>query len=399
MQSVTLAPGAERKLILLLAAMQFAHIMDFMVMMPLGPQLMRVLGISTDQFGWLVSAYTVTAGIAGFVSVFLVDRFDRRHALTTLFAGFLLATLACGMASDFHTLLAARCMAGMFGGVLTAIIMALIADCFPESRRGSVTGKVMSGFAFAAVAGVPMGIYLANHFDWRTPFFFVAALSFPMLMVLPRWLPSVPARDEGPIRIMGTLREVMGDRNHLYAFVLVTALMLAGFSVIAYISPYMVANVGLTEAQLPLIYLYGGIGSLVTAPLIGKLSDHWGRARTFRVACLLSMVPLLVLTHLPVVPLWVALVVTTFFMILIGGRVIAAIALFGSISHPHLRGRFLSFNSAVQQVASGVAAFLPTLVLTQDAQGRLLHYDWVGYGAAAMTLLCIWLAGRLEVRG
>lgn len=399
MQAVTLTSGAERKLVLLLAAMQFAHIMDFMVMMPLGPQLMRVLDITTDQFGWLVSAYTITAGIAGFVSVFLVDRFDRRHALTSLFAGFLLATLACGLATDFHALLAARCLAGMFGGVLTAIIMALIADCFPESRRGAVTGKVMSGFALAAVAGVPLGIYLANHFDWRMPFFFIAAFSLPMLLVLPRWLPSVPARDEGPIRIAGTLREVTGDRNHLYAFVLVSALMLAGFSVIAYISPYMVANVGLTEAQLPLIYLYGGLGSLLTAPLIGKLSDHWGRVRTFRVACLFSIVPLLVLTHLPVAPLWVALVVTTFFMILIGGRVIAAIALFGSVSHPHLRGRFLSFNSAVQQVASGVAAFLPTLVLTQDAQGRLLHYDWVGYGAVAMTLLSIWLAGRLEVRG
>ena len=399
MQAATLTSGAERKLVLLLAAMQFAHIMDFMVMMPLGPQLMRVLDITTDQFGWLVSAYTITAGIAGFVSVFLVDRFDRRHALTSLFAGFLLATLACGLATDFHALLAARCLAGMFGGVLTAIIMALIADCFPESRRGAVTGKVMSGFALAAVAGVPLGIYLANHFDWRMPFFFITAFSFPMLLVLPRWLPSVPARDEGPIRIAGTLREVMGDRNHLYAFVLVSALMLAGFSVIAYISPYMVANVGLTEAQLPLIYLYGGMGSLITALLIGKLSDHWGRVRTFRVACLFSIAPLLVLTHLPVAPLWVALVVTTFFMILIGGRVIAAIALFGSVSHPHLRGRFLSFNSAVQQVASGVAAFLPTLVLTQDAQGRLLHYDWVGYGAVAMTLLCIWLAGRLEVRG
>lgn len=399
MNSVTLSPGVERKLVWLLAAMQFAHIMDFMVMMPLGPQLMRVLGITTDQFGWLVSAYTVTAGIAGFVSVFLVDRFDRRHALTTLFAGFLLATLACGLAKDFHALLAARCMAGMFGGVLTAIIMALIADCFPESRRGAVTGKVMSGFAFAAVAGVPLGIYLANHFDWRMPFFFIAAFSFPMLLMLPRWLPSVPARDDGPIRIMGTLREVMGDRNHLYAFVLVSALMLAGFSVIAYISPYMVANVGLTEEQLPLIYLYGGLGSLLTAPLVGKLSDHWGRIRTFRVACLLSVFPLLALTHLPVAPLLVVLIVTTFFMILVGGRVIAAIALFGSISHPHLRGRFLSFNSAVQQMASGVAAFWPTLVLTQDAQGRLLHYDWVGYGAVAMTLFAIWLAGRLEVRG
>lgn len=398
MTTLALSASSEKRLVWLLAGIQFCHIMDFMVLMPLGPQLMRVLGITTAEFGWLVSTYTVSAGIAGLVSVFLIDRFDRRHALTGLFAGFVLATVACGLAWDFHSLLLARSLAGMFGGVLTAVIMALLADCIPEERRGTATGKVMTGFALAAVAGVPLGIYLANHFDWRMPFFFIAAISTPMLLLSSRLLPSVPARESGPVQIMGTLHAVMSDRNHLYAFALVSVLMLAGFSVIAYISPFMVQNVGLTEAQLPLIYLYGGVGTLLTSPLIGRLSDHLGKARTFRIACLASVPPLLVLTQLPAVPLHIVLIVTTAFMILVGGRVIAAISLLSSASHAHMRGRFLSFNSAMQQLASGVAAFLPTLVLTQDAQGRLLHYDWVGYGAVTMTLLAFWLAGRMEVR-
>lgn len=399
MATVTLTPAFEKKLVWLLAGIQFCHIMDFMVLMPLGPQLMRVLGISTAEFGWLVSTYTVSAGIAGIASVFMIDRFDRRHALTGLFTGFILATVACGLAWDFHSLLLARSMAGVFGGVLTAVIMALLSDCIPEERRGAATGKVMTGFALAAVAGVPLGIYLANHFDWRMPFFFISVLSTPMLLLAPRLLPSVPARESGPIQFVGTLRMVMWDRNHLFAFALVSSLMLAGFSVIAYISPYMVHNVGLTESQLPLIYLYGGVGSLLTAPLIGRLSDRIGKARTFRITCLTSVPPLLVLTHLPAVPVPVVLVVTTLFMILIGGRVIAAIALLSSVSHAHVRGRFLSFNSAMQQLASGIAAFLPTLVLTQDAQGHLMHYNWVGYGAVTMTLVAFWLAGRVEIRG
>lgn len=398
MTTLALSTSSEKKLVWLLAGIQFCHIMDFMVLMPLGPQLMRVLGITTAEFGWLVSTYTVSAGIAGLASVFMIDRFDRRHALTGLFAGFILATVACGLAWDFHSLLLARSMAGVFGGVLTAVIMALLADCIPEARRGTATGKVMTGFALAAVAGVPLGIYLANHFDWRMPFFFIAAISTPMLLLSPRLLPSVPARESGPVQIMGTLHAVMSDRNHLYAFALVSVLMLAGFSVIAYISPFMVHNVGLTEAQLPLIYLYGGVGTLLTSPLIGRLSDSLGKVRTFRIACLSSVPPLLVLTQLPAVPLHIVLIVTTAFMILVGGRVIAAISLLSSASHAHMRGRFLSFNSAMQQLASGVAAFLPTLVLTQDAQGRLLHYDWVGYGAVTMTLLAFWLAGRMEVR-
>lgn len=393
-----LSPSRENRLVALLAAMQFCHIVDFMVLMPLGPQLMRLMQITPAQFGFLVAAYTLSAGLAGFVCAFIVDRFDRRRMLLTILAGFLLATLACAMAWNFESLLLARLLAGLFGGVLGANILAYLGDCIPEVRRGAATGKLMAAFALAAVAGVPLGIFLATHYTWHMPFLFISGISLLLWFLGLYILPSLPAQDRGPIQIAGTLNAVFSDRNHWYAFALVGALMLAGFTVIPFISPYMVKNVGLSESQLSLIYFFGGLTSLFAAPLIGKLADKFGKAVILRILGAISLLPLLVLTHLPPLPLAVVLTVTTVFMVFISGRLIPAMAMVTAASSPALRGRFLSMSAALQQLAASVAAFLPTLVLAEDAQGRLLHYDWVGYGAMAMTLVVIWLAGKVEIR-
>jgi predicted MFS family arabinose efflux permease len=398
MPSVSLSLQREKQLTLVLAGIQFCHIVDFMILMPLGPQLMRLMQIGPAEFGLLVSAYTLAAGLAGFSWAFVIDRFDRRRLLLGVFGGFLLATLACGLAWDYASLLAARLLAGAFGGVLGAVVMAYLGDCIPEERRGVATGRVMAAFSFAAVAGVPLGIFLAAHFGWRTPFFFVGGTGLALSVAALRLLPSVPARASGPIEWRGTLSAVFGVANHWRAFALISTLMLAGFSVIPFISPYMVGNVGLAEAQLSLIYLFGGLATLFTAPLIGRLADRVGKARTVQIVGALSLLPLFLLTHLPPLSLPLVLAVSTLFMVLISGRLIPAMALVTSASSPALRGRFLSMNAALQQLAASAAAFLPTLVLAQGAQGELLHYDIVGYGAMAMTVLALWLAGKVEVK-
>jgi len=121
-----LTPGRERATLLTLAAVQFTHILDFMIMMPLGAQLMEVFQISPAQFTQLVASYGFAAAISGLAGGFVLDRFDRKRSLVVLYAGFGLATLACALAPTHHTLILARLAAGAFGGLAASMVTAMV---------------------------------------------------------------------------------------------------------------------------------------------------------------------------------------------------------------------------------------------------------------------------------
>jgi len=269
----------ERLLLLILAMVQLTNVLDFVVMMPLGPQFMRYFSISPQAFGMMVSSYTFSAAIFGFLGAFFIDRFDRRVALLVLYAGFTLGTFCCALAPTYELLTLARSLAGAFGGIIGAVVMAIVGDAFPEARRGAATGVIMSSFSIASIAGVPFGLYLAHLLSWQAPFFMLAALSavtwlgaFCLLPPLTRHLQcAVLASPIDEIRL------VLSLPNTLRAFAFMSTLMLAGFSVIPFISPYMVGNVGLSESDLPYIYLFGGFATFFTSRYIGVLSDRYGK--------------------------------------------------------------------------------------------------------------------------
>lgn len=161
---------SERTLLLLLAAVQFTHILDFMVMMPLAQQLMRELAISPAGFSHLVAAYTLSAGVVGLLAAPFMDRHDRKKILLLVYAGFTLGTLACGLAHTAGQLLVARAVCGAFGGVSGATIMSIVSDIVPPQRRAAGMGIIMAAFAVAAALGVPFGLYLAQQFRWECRF-------------------------------------------------------------------------------------------------------------------------------------------------------------------------------------------------------------------------------------
>ena len=389
----------ELALLLTLAAMQFTHVLDFMIMMPLGPQFMRILALDPQQFAALVSAYTFAAAASGFVSAFWIDRFGRKRALLTMYAGFILATALCGVAPTYAALLAARIVAGLFGGVIGALVMTIVADVLPYARRARGTALVASAFSLAAVMGVPLGLWFAAQYSWRIPFLALAGLSIAVGAVAWRVLPPLDANvSSSPRRnAVAQLRAIFGVRNQLTAFAFIIALMLSVFLVVPFVAPYNVANVGIAEAELPYIYFAGGLTTLFTAQVFGYLADQHGKKRVFTFLGFISIVPILVMTHLPRVALPWVLASTVLSFVFIPGRFGPAMALLtGSVS-PRLRGSFLSFNASFQQLASGVAVYVAGLIIGRAGDGTLTRYGWVGWLSVGFTLLAIVLAWRIHV--
>ena len=399
--ALPLPPEREHLLLLSLAGIQFAHIVDFMVMMPLGPILMRELAVGTREFGLLVSAYTFTAAISGMLVASFIDRFERKRLLLAVLALFALATLFCALAPDFATLLVARGAAGAFGGVLGAMVQTMVGDLVPLRRRGRASGTIMAAFSVATVAGVPASLWLANHFGWRSPFLLVAVLSCGFLAIAWRLLPRLhghlAAADERT-HPLAAMAEVLRDANHLRALGFLSLVVFASFMVIPYITIYIVGNVRVAQADIPLIYLCGGVASFFSARWIGRLADRHGKVRVYRYVAAGSILPLLLITHLEPAPLAVVLAVTTLFFVLVPGRMVPAMAIVTSAAQPTLRGTFLAINSAVLQLASGLAAVVGGLLIATDAAGRIAGYAWSGYLATAMTLLAIVTVGRVRMQ-
>ncbi len=389
----------EKILLITLAAINFTNIMDFMIIMPLGPQLMRIFDITPQQFGIIVSSYTFSAGVSGFISAFLIDRFDRKKFLQVLYIGFLIGTLLCGLAPNYFLLLSARILTGIFGGVLGAVILAIVGDTIPFERRGQAMGMIMAAFSVASVFGVPFGLFIATQFDWHAPFIFLALIALPISYFIWKFVPEMEThiRKDSNRNVLQVLKNVTSDPNQRKSITLMMVLMLGHFSIIPFLSPFMVANVGFTEAQLMYIYLFGGALTIFTSPRIGKLADKYGKVKIFTWFVALCTIPVLILTNLGHTPIWLVLVVSSAFFVLSAGRFIPAQAIITSTVKPEFRGSFMSISSSMQQLTAGVASYLAGVMIVKDSKtGELLNYNIVGLLSVIAALFTIYLIRRIR---
>ncbi len=386
-------------LLLTLAGIQFTHILDFMIMMPLGPQFREIFSISDAKFGVLVSAYTFSAGISGLLAAFYVDRFDRKKLLLVLYVLFALATLACGLAPTYEALMAARIAAGVFGGVLSALTQTIVGDVIPAERRGRAMGIVMSSFSISTVAGVPLGLFLAAHFNWHVPFFAIAGVSG--LLIILAWQTLPPLRDHlkaaRKLSPLGNMVDTVMNRDHQKALLFTFLMMFVGFVVIPYITLYTTSNGKLTTQQIPYIYLFGGIATLLSARWIGRATDTRGKVPMFRTLALLTIIPVMGMTLSAPLGLYGIIPVSVLFFVFMSGRMIPGMAIVTSACNPPQRGTFMALNSAVQSLGMSAAAFLGGLIISRDAQGLVLNYWGNGLVGVAASLVSFWLVGKLKL--
>jgi len=391
-----LTPGRERVTLLVLGAVQFTHILDFMIMMPLGSQLMSAFQITPTQFSHLVAAYGFSAAVSGLAGGFFLDRFDRKRSLLALYSGFGLATLACGLAPTHHTLLAARIAAGAFGGVTGSMVTAMVGDVIPPARRGRAMSLVMTAFPVASVLGVPTGLVLAGKFGWHSPFFLLAGCAAIILLlaslVLPHLLTAV--KNHQPIRQM---KAIVSHGVHLRAFAVGAVLVMSGGLVIPFLAPSFVANVGLNESsQLPFAYAAGGIATAFSTPLIGWLSDRMDRLHLLAIMSTCAVIVVLFITRLGPASVATASLMMALFMVTMSGRFAPAMTMITNAVDARYRGGFMSVNSALQQSASGGANLLAGLFVTRDAAGHLAGMPALGYVSAGFFGLTLLLAYGLR---
>ena len=388
----------QRNVVGLLAFLQFAVILDFMLMAPMGALIMPALTLAPKEFGMVVSAYAFSAAASGLLTAGFADRFDRKKLLLFFYGGFVLGTMWCGLAQTFETLLAARVATGLFGGVIGSIVIAISTDLFPPQMRGRVMGTIQTAFAASQVLGIPLGLYLSNHWGWHVPFLALAAVgALGGLVVSWRMQPvadhlNAPQEHSPWMHLLHALTVP----RHLLAFATTALLSTGGFMLMPFSSAFIVNNLGISMHDLPMVYVVTGSFTVFTGPLIGRAADKFGKLRVFAFGCALSIVMVLVYTHLGPVSLPVLIVVNSVLFVGIFSRIIPAQALMSSVPTPAQRGAFSAISASVQQLSGGLASVVAGHIVVVGSDQKLQHFDTIGFVVVASTLTSLLLLWRLQ---
>jgi len=372
----------QRIIVLLLASINFTHILDFMVMMPLGNLLIPYFKISTQYFSQIVASYSISAFVSGLIAMFFVDRFDRKHILLFGYTGFILGTFCCGIAPSAFLLLLSRIVAGLFGGIIGAQVLSIVADSFEYEKRAPAMGYLFSAFSVASVVGVPLSLFLAGRFSWHMPFFFIAGLGSVIIVLVYLNLPNITkhlSADGSHEKAIDIIKVIIAKRLNITAFLFGGTLMLGHFIIIPFLNPFMEFNVGFSEWQRNLVYIVGGLATMFSAPIAGKLADKFGKFTIFTVFAIASLIPIYFITQLYVLPYYFVLTLTGIWFVFSSSRNIPAQAIISNVVEPKYRGSFQSFNSCVTSAFVGLSTLLAGMIVTKSPSGKLEHYPIVGY--------------------
>jgi predicted MFS family arabinose efflux permease len=391
--------GYQKFVVFILAITQFTVILDFMVMSPLGDMLMKSLSLKPSAFGFAVSAYAFSAGISGLLTAGFADKYDRKKLLLFFYTGFIIGTIFCGLAESYVALVSARIITGIFGGVIGSISMAIITDLFLPQQRGRVMGFVQMGFGASQVLGVPIGLYLANLWNWEATFWMVAAISVIIAIAIALKLKPVTRhlsvqRDKTAFK---HLLHTLANRNYQVGFAATAILSIGGFMMMPFGSAFAINNLGVTNEQLPMLFMVSGLASLIVMPIVGRLSDKVDKFTIFSIASVWMMIMAVIYTNLSAIPLWEVMALNILLMIGIMNRMIPSSALTSMIPDMADRGAFMSITSSLQQIAGGIGAAVAGMIVSQKSKGSpLVHYNYVAYVIVGISILSIYLMSRVN---
>lgn len=379
--------------IAVLALIQFTVVLDFMIISPLGAILMEELDIQPAQFGWVVSAYAFSAGASGLLAAGFADKFDRKKLLLFFYTGFMAGTVLCAVATGYYFLLVARIITGLFGGVVSSIGYAIVTDLFALNVRGRVMGFIQMAFAVSQVLGIPIGLYLANHYGWHSTFWMIAVFGILLGLVIAVYMK--PVRQHLVVRTHQQpfmhLIKTVSNKKYLQAFLATTLLATGGFMLMPFSSAFNIHNLGISLDDLPLLYGITGVSAMVLSPLIGRASDQLGKYRVFFAGSVLSSIMAAIYVNMGVTPFATVALVSVLLFAGVGSRMISATAILTAVPQLQDRGAFMSVNASVQQVSGGIAAAIAGMIVIEKPGGQLAHYNTLGYIVIVSMIICMWL--------
>jgi predicted MFS family arabinose efflux permease len=395
--------ATERKIIQVVAAAQFINVLEFVIVMPLGPDFAKSLGVPMSQLSYVASAYTATAAVVGVLGAFVLDRFDRRKALLFSLLGLILSTASAGFAQHFSHLIVSRACAGFFGGPATSLSMSIVADAVPEQRRGRAFSIVLLAFSMASIFGVPAGLELARVASWRAPFFAIAALGLVAVFLTAQLPPLVAHMQRASTEPSGrALLRILENPTVLRSYLMTFVLQMSGFLIIPSISPYLQANVHFPRAKLGTLYLLGGVMSLMSTRASGRLVDRYGSLRVGTTGlCAVAIVIVLGYAHVP--PVWAVVLLFPTYLVAQSLRNVAYNTLASKVPASDERARFQSLQSSVTHIAISIGAAVAGRILTTAPDGALIGMPTLSYlaiGVSALVPVFMWqVERRVSARG
>jgi len=391
----------QKVVIAILALTQFTVVLDFMVMSPLGDLLKKTLDLTPSQFSYVVASYAISAFASGFLTAGFADRFDRKKLLMFFYIGFIIGTYLCGMVETYPMLIFARITTGIFGGVMSSISMAIVADLFGIQQRGRVMGFMQMGFGSSQVLGIPISLWIANIWGWQSPFFLIVGMSLVILVVIVIYLKPVvkhleEQKDENALlHLFHTLKQ----RNYRIGFMATALMSIGGYMIMPWGSVFAVNNLKVTADQLPVLFMISGIATLIIMPIIGKLSDKMDKFNLFVIASIWMIVVILVYTQLISAPFWFVLIMNVLMMMGVMSRMVPSMALVSALPEIHDRGSFMSINASLQQLSGGVATLIGGMIVHQKTKDSPLeNYDILGYVIVVILIVCavnLWRVSKI----
>lgn len=384
----------------LLALLQFTIIIDFSIISPLGDMLMHGLAINPAEFSLLVSCYAFGAGSAGIVTAFFADKFDRKKLLLFFYGGFIVGTLLCGSVQTYYLLLSARSITGIFGGVISSISFAIVADLFSLNQRGRVMGYIQMAFSGSQILGIPLGLVIANYWGWQEIFIIIALFSSLIWLIIAIWINPLKNNENQSVKSnsLVNLWRVLSNKNYLFGFCLVLCISLGSAMLMPFNAIFLINNVNLTQQQLPAVYMSTGIVMLIIMPFIGRLSDRFEKIKIFVIASMLAIIMTITFTHLTPLPLIAVIIINIVMFVSIAGRMTPAMALNTAIPAHKDKGSYLSLCSSLQNLSNGLASVIAGLIIIQPAKSApILNFDSLGFIVAAFNALSIYFIYRIHL--